>query len=82
MHANGIESLWSMLKRAHKGTFHKISSKHLDRYVQEFAGRPNMREQDTIDQLRSLRSGMEAKRLTCKALIKDNGLKSGARAVA
>ena len=29
-HTNGIESLWSMMKRAHKGTFHKISPKHLD----------------------------------------------------
>ena len=42
----------------------------------------NRREQDTIDQLRSLRSGMESKRLTYKALIKDNGLKSDARGVA
>ena len=41
VHTNGIESLWSMLKRAHKGTFHKLSPKHLDRYVQEFAGRHN-----------------------------------------
>ena len=32
-HTNGVESFWSMLKRAHKGTFHKISPKHLDRYV-------------------------------------------------
>ena len=32
-HTNGIESSWSMLKRAHKGTFHQISSKHLQRYV-------------------------------------------------
>ena len=39
VHTNGIESLWSMLKRAHKGTFHKLSPKHLDRYIQEFAGR-------------------------------------------
>ena len=37
VHTNGIESLWSMLKRAHKGTFHKLSPKHLDRYVREFA---------------------------------------------
>ena len=29
VHTNGIESLWSMLKRAHKGTFHKLSPKHL-----------------------------------------------------
>ena len=27
-----------MLKRAHKGIYHKMSPKHLDRYVQEFAG--------------------------------------------
>lgn len=80
VHTNGIESLWSMLKRAHKGTFHKLSPKHLDRYVQEFAGRHNVRELDTIDQMKSLRNGMEGKRLTYKALIKDNGLSSGARA--
>ena len=28
-HTNGIESFWSMLKRAHKGVYHKISAKHL-----------------------------------------------------
>ena len=27
VHTNGIESLWSMLKRAHMGTFHKLSPK-------------------------------------------------------
>ena len=38
-HTNGIESFWSVLKRAHKGVYHKISHKHLQRYVSEFAGR-------------------------------------------
>ena len=80
IHTNGIESLWSMLKRAHKGTFHKLSPKHLDRYVQEFAGRHNVRELDTIEQMESMRGGMEGKRLTYKALVADNGLSSGARA--
>ena len=80
VHTNGIESLWSMLKRAYKGTFHKLSPKHPDRYVQEFAGRHNIREQDTIDQLGSIARDMKGKRLTCKALIKDNGRPSGARA--
>ncbi len=82
VHTNGIESLWSMLKRAHKGTFHKLSPKHLDRYVQEFAGRHNIREQDTIDQIASIARGMNGKRLTYKALIRDNGLDSGARTAA
>ena len=69
VHTNGIESLWSMLKRAHKGTFHKISPKHLDRYVQEFAGRHNVRESDTIDQMSAMVDGMERKRLRYKDLI-------------
>ncbi len=79
VHVNGIESFWSMLKRAHKGTFHKLSPKHLDRYVQEFAGRHNLREQDTIDQMASVSGGMEGKRLRYRTLIADNGLASGAR---
>ena len=79
VHTNGIESLWSMLKRAHKGTFHKLSPKHLDRYVQEFAGRHNLRDEDTIDIMGALVSGMEGKRLTYEMLIAPNGLDSGAR---
>ena len=47
-HTNGMESFWSMLKRAHTGTFHKMSPKHLNRYVQEFAGKHNVRESDTL----------------------------------
>ena len=79
IHTNGIESLWSMLKRAHKGTFHKLSPKHLDRYVQEFAGRHNVRELDTAEQLVSISDGMRGKRLRYEQLIADNGLDSTAR---
>ncbi len=43
-----------MLKRAHKGTFHRLSPKHLQRYVDEFAGRHNQRDRDTIDQMHSI----------------------------
>ena len=52
-HTNGIESFWSMLKRAHKDTFHKLSEKHLGCYVGEFAGRHNDRAADTADQMRA-----------------------------
>ena len=79
IHTNGIESLWSMLKRAHMGTFHKLSPKHLDRYIQEFAGRHNLREQDTIDQLTAISDGMNGRRLRYRTLIADNGLNSAAR---
>ena len=70
-HTNGIESFWSMLKRAHKGTFHKISPKHLDRYVTEFAGRHNDRNMDTEDQMKSVVAGMQGRRLKYRDLVDD-----------
>ena len=69
IHINGMESFWSVLKRAHKGTFHKISHKHLDRYVIEFAGRHNTRSLDTIRQMESIVLSMVGKRLKFKDLI-------------
>ena len=57
-HTNGMESFWSMLKRGYVGTFHKLSPKHLDRYVTEFAERQNTRNADTIDQMVGLVTGM------------------------
>ena len=39
---NGVESFRSMLKRRNKGIHHRMSPKHLDRYVQEFADRHNI----------------------------------------
>ena len=59
-----------MLKRAHKETYHKMSKKHLARYVQEFAGRHNIREQDTINQMQYIATGMIGKRLKYSELVK------------
>ena len=70
-HTNGVESFWSMLKRAHKGSFHKLSAKHLQRYVNEFAGRHNIRKMDTGDQMRHVVAEMIGKRLMYKELIAD-----------
>ena len=78
-HTNGIESFWSMLKRAHKGTFHKISPKHLQRYVSEFAGKHNIRSSDTIDQMRNTVARLVGRNLLYRNLIADNGLSSDAR---
>ena len=78
-HTNGIESFWATLKRAHKGVYHKISPKHLDRYAQQFAGKHNARDHDTIKQMADVAARMVGKRLMYSDLIVDNGLSSGAR---
>ena len=69
VHINGIESFWSMLKRAHKGTFHKISPKHLQRYVNEFAGKHSIRDQDTIHQMQGVVIGLVGRRLMYRDLV-------------
>ena len=78
-HTNGIESFWSMLKRAHKGTFHKISPKHLQRYVYEFAGKHNIRDSGTLIQMRDTVARLVGRNLLYRSLILDNGRSSGAR---
>ena len=78
-HTNGIESLWSMLKRAHKGTFHKISPKHLQRYVSEFAGKHNIRDLDTIVQMRDTVARLVGRNLLYRDLIARNGLSNSSR---
>ncbi len=67
-HTNGVESFWSLLKCSYHGTFHKMSVKHLGRYVDEFAGRHNIRGLDTIDQMRQVVRGMDGKRLRYREL--------------
>lgn len=68
IHTNGIESFWSLLKRAHKGTFHYMSPKHLQRYCNEFAGRHNLRGRDTLDQMGSIAGRLSGHRLTYRDL--------------
>ena len=59
-----------MLKRGYLGTYHHMSVKHLDRYVNEFAGRYNDRPSDTATQMQHIARDMSGKRLRYQDLIK------------
>ena len=78
-HMNGMESFWTMLKRGHYGTHHKLSPKHLNRYVTEFERRHNVREADIVRQMGLMVDGKGGKWLRYEGHIADNGLPSGAR---
>lgn len=78
-HISGMESIWSTLKCAHKGTLHKFIPKYLRLYVDEFSGRDNIHSLLTIKRMESINRSMEGKRLTYKNSIADSGLDSGAR---
>ena len=68
---NSIESVWAVLKRGIMGVYHKVSVKHLGRYVDEFTFRLNEGnvKVHTLDRLDSFVDGMADKRLTYARLI-------------
>ena len=47
IHTNTIEGFWALLKRGMFGQFHSVSPRHLQRYVDEFCYRYNLREIDS-----------------------------------
>ncbi len=71
-HTNGIESFWASLKRGYKGVYHKMSFKHLNRYITEFAERHNTRSLNTIDQMEFIARGAIGKRLRYCDLIAEH----------
>ena len=48
VHTNSIEGVWSLFKRSIVGAFHKVSTKHLDRYLDELEWRYNNRGNEHI----------------------------------
>ena len=69
VHTNGIESFWAVLKRAHYGVYHKMSVKHLGRYVNEFVGHHNLRPLDILDRMTAMVRSMDGKRLSYAELV-------------
>ena len=67
---NGIESVWTLLKRGYNGIFHHLSKKHIQRYVDEFVFRLNQGnvKGHTWDRIKSMVMGVIGKRLTYNRL--------------
>ena len=68
-HTNGVESFWASMKRGIHGTYHQLSVKHLNRYVQEFSGRHNIRSFDTVTQMGLIARGLNGKTMTYRKLV-------------
>jgi transposase-like protein len=69
VHTNGLESYWSLLKRALGGTYVSVEPFHLFRYLDEQAFRFNNRVMNDAGRFALLLAGIVGKRLTYAELI-------------
>lgn len=68
IHSNSIEGFWGILKRGYNGIYNWWSRKHMQKYVDEFVFRFNVRKETTFTKFNTLLKNME-NRLTYKELI-------------
>jgi hypothetical protein len=71
VHVNTAESFFAILKRGVYGSFHHVSEKHLQRYVNEFAFRWNHRVALGVNDTQRASAaikGIEGKRLTYRRI--------------
>ena len=68
-HTNSIENAWSLFKRSIVGSFHQISAKHVEAYLDEFEWRFNGRKNPDLfkDTMRRL---LNSPKMEFKELIK------------
>ena len=60
---NGGESFRALLERGYYGICHRMSVKHLQKCINKFADRTNVRPVDTMDQINLALNGLAGKRL-------------------
>lgn len=69
IHTNGIEGVWSQLKRGLNGIYHSVTVKHLGAYCNEYAYRYNTRKQTDNDRFFDTLKNSGNFRLTYNALV-------------
>ena len=69
VHTNGIESFWAIVKRGYYGIYHKWSKKHLQRYIDEYSSRYNLRNVPAMARVSVAVLGGMNKHLSYKELI-------------
>ena len=71
VHTNSIESVWAVFKRSITGTWHHVSRKHLQRYVDEATFRLNQGncEVDTIDRMEAIIRRIGGRRIAYRDLV-------------
>lgn len=68
VHTNTIESFWALLKRGHYGIFHKMSFKHIHRYLAEFEVRWAMNDMPEAARVDAVLESSSGLRLTYRRL--------------
>lgn len=68
IYTNGIENVWSLFKRSLMGTYHNISKKHLDAYLDELEWRINNRDNKYLFR-DTLKKPIESKNVEYQSLV-------------
>ena len=70
-HTNGIEGVWSLLKRTFHGTYHRVSPKHMQRYCDELTVKQSFPERDIWNMMGDTVRDMEGVTLSYDELVSD-----------
>ena len=71
VHSNTIEGVFSLIKRGVMGTFHSVSRKHLQNYLNEFAFRWNTRKLNDGQRVQSAVKALVGKRLEYRESVEN-----------
>jgi transposase-like protein len=71
IHSNTVEGVFSLIKRSVMGTFHSVSRKHLQNYLNEFQFRWNTRKMNDGERVQKAIKAVEGKRLEYRESVEN-----------